>query len=180
MHILNKSTLLVIMVVVLITGQTQPSFAQKIDGDSAIENAILVHINQYRQQKGLSKLKMNSVMVKEARQHSLDMAQHRIPFGHKYFNDRIKRIYAQTEHPQAGAENVAYNYKDAKDVVNNWLRSPGHKRNIDGQYNETGIGVVRDQKGKMYFTQMFLRTGTNSPYIKRTIIPGFLKLSYSR
>ncbi|MFI4918758.1 MAG: CAP domain-containing protein [Legionellales bacterium] len=126
--------------------------------DTAIQNSILIHINEYRQQHHLPKLKMNNFIVKEAKQHSIDMANHSMPFGHKHFSQRIKKLYAQINNANAGAENVAYNYKDASDVVKNWLRSPGHKRNIDGHYNLTGIGVARDQKGKLYFTQIFVRT----------------------
>lgn len=140
-------------------------------GDSSIEEQILVHINQYRQQHGLSKLTMNHAMVVQARQHSMDMATHRMPFGHNQFGTRIKRLHAQVKDSGAGAENVAYNYRDAQDVVKNWLRSPGHKRNIDGHYNLTGIGVARDGRGKLYFTQIFLRTGASPRYAVRRTHP---------
>lgn len=142
----------------------QSVYAQKQttnkSSDTAIQNAILVHINEYRQKRGLSPLKMDERIVKEAKNHSIDMANHTMPFGHKYFKSRIDRLHAKIKNSNAGAENVAYNYKDAQDVVKNWLRSPGHKRNIDGNYDLTGIGIARDQKGKIYFTQIFLKTGT--------------------
>ena len=135
----------------------QPSTAPA--SDDAIQNAILVHINEYRHHHGLSPLQMDNRIVKEAKNHSLDMANHTMPFGHKYFISRIDRLHAQIKNSGAGAENVAYNYKDANDVVKNWIRSPGHKRNIEGNYNLTGIGIARDKNGKIYFTQIFLRTG---------------------
>lgn len=137
------------------------------DTDASIQNSILIHINEYRQHKGLSPLQMDATMVREAKIHSMDMASHKIPFGHQYFSNRIKILHSQIKNSTAGAENVAYNYKDAQDVVNNWLRSPGHKANIDGPYNLTGIGIARDQQGKMYFTQIFLRTNANSHYASR-------------
>jgi uncharacterized protein YkwD len=125
--------------------------------NQAIERAVLVHINQYRQSHHLPLLTMDSRISKQARKHSIDMAEHRLGFGHTYFKQRIERLHGQIKGSDAGAENVAYNYKSAEDVVKNWLRSPGHKRNIDGHYNLTGIGVVRDARGKLYFTQIFLR-----------------------
>lgn len=134
---------------------------EKNASDVAIQNQILVHINKYRQQHGLSKLTMDNKIVKEAKKHSIDMANHAMPFGHKYFNSRIERLHAQIKNSNAGAENVAYNYKNAQDVVNNWVKSPGHRRNIEGNYNLTGIGIARDKQGKIYFTQIFLRTGNN-------------------
>lgn len=148
---------------------TKTTTTTQSTSDASIENAILVHINAYRQQHGLSALKMDSNMVREARQHSKDMATHKIGFGHQYFANRVKTLHAQVKNSNAGAENVAYNYKNAADVVKNWVRSPGHKTNIEGHYNLTGIGVARDKQGKLYFTQIFLRTG-NGGQFKRPLL----------
>lgn len=139
----------------------------KTNNDTAIQNAILFYINEYRQQHGLTSLKMDNRIVKEAKQHSIDMATHKMGFGHQYFHNRIDRLHHLIKDSNAGAENVAYNYRDAQDVVKNWLRSPGHKQNIDGNYNLTGIGIARDKNGKIYFTQIFLKTGTTSKYAAR-------------
>lgn len=125
-------------------------------GDAALQNAVLVHINKYRQHRGLPLLKMDSRIVIEAKKHSQDMANHALPFGHQLFMNRINRLKKQMKHAGGAAENVAYNYKDAQDVVKNWLLSPGHKRNIDGHYLLTGIGVARDKHGRIYFTQIFM------------------------
>ncbi len=46
----------------------------------------------------------------------------------------------------------------AEIVVKQWLLSPGHRQNIRGNYNLTGIGVARDERGRPYYTQMFVRT----------------------
>jgi uncharacterized protein YkwD len=135
------------------------AYAGTQPNDAAIERAILVHINEYRQNHGLSKLTMDAKISQEARVHSQDMAVHRMPFGHIQFKKRIDHLHAHIKNSNAGAENVAYNYKGAQDVVNNWVKSPGHKANIVGNYNLTGIGIARDAKGKIYFTQMFLKTG---------------------
>lgn len=157
---LNKSRTL-LFIIALVSGLFQQTYAKTtVNNDRAIENEILVHINEYRKQHGLTPLKMDARIAKEARDHSIDMANHTMPFGHKYFKSRIDRLHDQIKNSNAGAENVAYNYKDAADVVKNWLRSPGHKRNIDGNYTLTGIGIARDEKGKIYFTQLFLKTGT--------------------
>lgn len=127
--------------------------------DTAMQNEVLVHINEYRQRHGLSKLAMDQNLVREAKQHSTDMATHKMPFGHQGFAKRISHAHAQIKNSGAGAENVAYNYKDARTVVQQWVLSPGHKRNIIGNYNLTGIGITRDKQGKLYYTQLFLRTG---------------------
>lgn len=125
--------------------------------ETAIQNAILQQINHYRLLHGLPKLTMDKRIVKEARLHSQNMASHKIAFGHQQFFARVKRLKSQIKPFGGAAENVAYNYKSASDVVNGWLKSPGHKANIDGRrYRLTGIGVVKDAQGKLYFTQLFL------------------------
>lgn len=146
------------LVIVLAMGLFQPIMAKSVASDATIEKAILAYVNEYRVTHHRSPLKMNSEMSKEAAQHSRDMATHRMSFGHKDFNKRIHRLFDHIQQCRGGAENVAYNYKDAQDVVKNWLTSPGHRRNIMGNYNLTGIGIARDQRGKIYFTQIFLRT----------------------
>lgn len=132
------------------------------------QKAILYYVNQYRAKHHLKPLKINASMSAEATQHSLAMAHHAVPFGHQNFNKRINRLFKEIKQCQGGSENVAYNYKDAKDVVRNWLTSSGHRRNIEGNYNLTGIGVARDNKGKLYFTQIFLRTA-NPSYLQKTV-----------
>lgn len=160
-----KQTLIMVLTALCIFGQSithaAPTKTQPTS-DAAIEQAILHHINAYRTQHGLNALTMDARISKEAKQHSLDMARHKMPFGHTAFLSRIKHIHNSIKNSGAGAENVAYNYKDAQDVVKNWLRSPGHKSNIDGNYDLTGIGIARDSKGKIYFTQMFIKTGNSA------------------
>lgn len=129
--------------------------------DTLMPQEILVYVNQYRASRGLPPLKMNKSMSHAAFLHSHDMATHRIGFGHVGFNKRIKKLFTTIKDCHGGAENVAYNYKDAKNVVKNWLTSPGHRRNIIGHYNLTGIGIARDSKGKIYFTQIFLNTSNH-------------------
>lgn len=168
-----------IALILLIAGLFQLTHAanavKQSNSDTAIQNDILVYINEYRLQHGLNPLTMDNRIVAEAKKHSRDMATHNVPFGHKHFLSRIDRLHSRIKNSGAGAENVAYNYKDAQDVVKNWLRSPGHKRNIDGNYNITGIGVARDRNGKIYFTQIFLRTGTAKYASRRPYVPFFNK-----
>ncbi|MDP3562747.1 MAG: CAP domain-containing protein [Legionellaceae bacterium] len=129
--------------------------------DQKLADEILVYINQYRVQHGLSKLVMNPVLSREANQHSRDMAMHAVPFGHDGFSQRIEHLHTQIPASLSGAENVAYNYKTARIVVDGWIHSPGHRQNLMGHYDLTGIGVARDNQGKPYYTQLFLRSNNN-------------------
>jgi len=130
------------------------------NADDSMANEILVYINQYRSQHGLSRLTMNPILSQEAAQHSQDMARHALPFGHDGFSSRMDHLHHHVPNATNGAENVAYNYKTAKIVADGWIKSPGHRQNIVGHYNQTGIGIARDSQGKLYYTQLFLRTDT--------------------
>ena len=125
--------------------------------DDLLASDILMYINQFRVRHGRAPLRMNPILTQEASQHSVDMAQHRVGFGHDGFKQRIDHLHHKLSETKDGAENVAYNYKTAKIVAEGWIHSPGHRRNILGHYDLTGIGIARDKEGRPYFTQMFLK-----------------------
>ena len=135
-----------------------PSLAAAPVDDSKMPEQILYYVNQYRTQHHLPPMKLVPMISQQAVIHSQEMAEHHIPFGHVDFNKRINYLYGHIQNCRTGAENVAYNYRNAQHVVSQWLTSPGHKRNIQGNFNLTGIGVARDAYGKLYFTQIFLKT----------------------
>ncbi|WP_315815429.1 CAP domain-containing protein [Paraflavitalea speifideaquila] len=130
----------------------KPSTATVAPG---LEDQILDLINQYRQKKGLPALATDPVIEAEARRHTIAMASHRSPFGHDGFSYRSKVITSKIPGVTATAENVAYGSRSAREAVDGWLRSPGHKKNIEGKFKLTGIGVARDEKSTLYFTQIF-------------------------
>ncbi|OQP58663.1 hypothetical protein A4R26_02520 [Niastella populi] len=114
-------------------------------------------MNDYRRKKGLPALSMNASINAEAQRHSENMAARRTSFSHNGFQGRIKRISSSLNGGiENAAENVAMGSTSAQDVVNGWLTSSMHKRNIEGHYNLTGIGVAADKKGVLYFTQIFV------------------------
>lgn len=116
-------------------------------------------INQYRSSLDLAPLSLNDQISQQAESHSQDMAQQKVEFSHQGFASRIKALANDLDYRSA-AENVAYNqgYGDpAEQVVTGWLKSEGHRQNIVGNYNLTGIGVAKNQQGEYYFTQIFIR-----------------------
>lgn len=124
----------------------------------AIEKAVYNQVNQYRASKGLSPLTANTRMSEQARLHSQNMASGKVPFGHQDFQQRVTAVAIAYS---SAAENVAYNqgYSDpATQAVQGWIKSTGHRQNIEGNFNLTGIGVATNAQGQYYFTQMFIRS----------------------
>lgn len=125
---------------------------------ATLERSVFQKINQYRQQKGLSSLSLNSTITQQARLHSQSMANSRV-LSHDGFSTRVQTI-SKSIPLRAAAENVAFNkgFSDpAAQAVNGWLKSPGHLKNIMGNYNLTGVGVTKNTQGEFYFTQIFIK-----------------------
>lgn len=139
------------------SGSSAPRAIESASTAPKLEDDILILINRYRKSKGLSALSSSPVIEQEARRHSMAMATKRISFGHDGFNIRSKIITSKIPGTNAVAENVAFGSNSAKEVVDGWLNSPGHRKNIEGNYKLTGIGVARDQQSRLYFTQIFAR-----------------------
>lgn len=123
--------------------------------DSSLENQILQYVNEYRHSKNLSPLQMNTAITAQAAKHSADMATGKSSFGHDGFDNRVSLINKQLASSRKFAENVAYGHLGAKEVVNIWLNSAGHRHNIEGPYTLTGIGTARKEDGTVFFTQIF-------------------------
>ena len=129
------------------------------------ETALRVHelINQHRVDQGLDTLYWNDVIADQCYEHSQDMADGVVPFGHDGFTERVDNIAQELGiSVSAAGENVAYNMgmnDPAQAAVTAWLNSPGHRANIEGDYHLTGVGVAcpDDDSITFYFTQIFIK-----------------------
>jgi len=118
---------------------------------------ILRYVNEYRHKRGLAPLQANSFISSIALEHSRDMLSGKTPFGHEGLRERIDRIRKHIGPIHVAAENVASGPMSAREVVDGWLHSAGHRRNIEGNFKLTGIGLARRGDGMIYFTQIFTR-----------------------
>jgi uncharacterized protein YkwD len=135
------------------------SFAYAQHNDDALATDILRIVNEHRAKKRLPPLTIHNAISAEAERHSHNMATGKIPFGHEGFDERMERVSRKVTSSFAWAENVASGPLGAEAVVDLWLHSPGHKKNIEGNYNLTGIGISKNRDGELYFTQIFVRQG---------------------
>lgn len=111
---------------------------------SAELRAAVVHLTN--EARGNRKpLKMSRRLTLAAQKHATDMAE-KDYFSHESEDGRswIQRIKAEGfQHP--GGENIAYGQQTAREVVDAWMDSPGHRRNIlDPEFRYIGIGFSRD------------------------------------
>ena len=107
--------------------------------------------------KHLPPLKPLQVASDEATRHSQDMAAKKVPFGHDGFKTRAVILANHLNGSSATGENVATGKMTAKEVITAWLRSPAHRANIEGNFTYTGVGVAKDSRGVVYYTQLFVK-----------------------
>ncbi len=166
---INKLLLSILATTVAVSWSTK-TFSQPISSERVVvaessnqELADLVQqvhqgVNQYRGFLNLAPLSLNEQISREAEMHSQNMAQGQVEFSHLGFDQRAKFLSNKISYRRL-AENVAYNqgYQDPAQVaVAGWIESEGHRQNMIGNYNLTGIGVAKNQQGEYFFTQIFI------------------------
>ena len=118
-----------------------------------IANRILDLVNQHRVSVGLATIQADqqyaSAYAVDHTKYMIDMNQ----INHDYFSVRSAAL------KDRGAlhvgENVANGYSSAEAVVNAWLNSPSHLDIIEGNFTHSGFGVVPNDNGTFFFTQLF-------------------------
>ena len=139
-------------------GTADSTYGRTTLSDATLERSIFSLVNRYRAARGLRMLALDPEISRVARRHSVAMAAHARDIGHEGFDDRVL-ILRRALDTRRTAENVAMNrgYSDpAAEALRGWIASPGHRRNMDGPYEATGIGVARNADGELYFTQLFV------------------------
>lgn len=130
-----------------------------------IERLVHDETNRQRSNHGISTLNYSNHLSAIALQHSRDMAQrdffdHTDPDG----SDTVDRYQKFDHDARSAGENIALEYpglstspmEAAQSVVDSWMNSKGHRKNIlREQFEKEGIGVYLDSDGGMYVTQNF-------------------------
>ncbi|MEK7538059.1 MAG: CAP domain-containing protein [Patescibacteria group bacterium] len=137
--------------------------------------AIITLTNQARQQRQITALKSNPLLSKAAASKAADMARrqyfaHVSPSGLTPWAWFKQAGYSYT---YAG-ENLALDFVSSEDVVNAWLKSPSHRRNLLGaKYKDIGVAVATAQINgatSLIVVQMF-GAPVPPPITKKVTVP---------
>ena len=120
-----------------------------------VEKEILKLVNAHRENIGKDALSTNDLANKLAKEHTIFMIG-KGKISHDNFDDRADRLFDE-ENANSVGENVAAKQKSAKDVMDAWINSKGHRENIEGNFTHIGISAIKNNSGKYYYTQLFLR-----------------------
>jgi uncharacterized protein YkwD len=121
--------------------------------------AVVELTNVERGRGGLAPLSASDRLIQAAQLHAEQMAK--LGRLNHVLMDAIyprpeDRLAAVAYRWQAFAENVAFGQRTPTEVVEGWMRSPGHRANImNAVYTELGIGYARDENNKPYWVQVF-------------------------
>ena len=132
---------------------------------SVTERELSVHrlVNEHRAAQGLTPLALSPEISAIARVHSEDMASGRAAGGHAGADARVERISHSIPYREFGENVAAINQGgEGEAAVSGWLQSPGHRSNIEGSFDLTGIGIARSEDGTYFFTQLFVTPATHS------------------
>jgi uncharacterized protein YkwD len=125
---------------------------------SADEEELIELTNAERKnaEKDLKPLKMNPKLMETARKHAENMA------GQDKLDHKIDDLEPTDRTKAAGykskfvGENIAWNQKSPKQVMEEWMKSETHRDNILlKDYTEIGVAVARNKKGQPYWVQVF-------------------------
>ena len=120
---------------------------------------ILDLVNKERSAAGVNLLRMDYELQAAAMTRAAEISlnfDHTRPNGSSYTSVNTK----------VNGENIAYNIKDATDIMNLWMNSEGHKNNIlYADYKSIGIGCFKN--GEVYYwVQLFSVSDTTFELIK--------------
>lgn len=122
---------------------------------SSIELEVLDLVNAYRSQQGLSNLLYLDEGSIQAAGHNDHMIEND-EVCHDFFGNRYQAL-VNLVNAKAVSENVAFGYRTAEAAVNAWIKSDGHRENMEGEHTHFGISVKEDKDGKFYYTNIFVR-----------------------
>jgi uncharacterized protein YkwD len=121
------------------------------------------YINQVRARHGAGPVRMEGRLIDAALRHSMMMAR-KGKMAHNFgpgtrFKDRIKKAGIRG----SAAENVGAGYSSIESVVDGWLRSPGHRRNLlNRKLTHIGMAAALNpaSKYRTYWTLILARPQT--------------------
>ena len=106
--------------------------------------------NKARKNKNLQELKIDEKLCEYAQKHAEYMNN-----KNRLVHSSMKDLMSLYSDSNMVAENIAWNQSTEKEVVDDWMRSSGHRSNILGKnYSKVGFGMSND-KGRIYWCVVF-------------------------
>jgi uncharacterized protein YkwD len=138
-----------------VLGMQAPQATRVFEADSVLTE-FLEALNRERNRAGIASLKIAPKLTEAARVHVHDMAKHEM-LSHQGSDGTTpaRRVKQQGYLYQKSGENIASGQATPKAVMQSWMRSPGHRRNILGDFTEVGAALASSKSGTPYWCAVF-------------------------
>ncbi|WP_419158327.1 SafA/ExsA family spore coat assembly protein [Rossellomorea sp. BNER] len=122
-------------------------------------NEVVKLVNQERARAGLAPLKENWELSRVARYKSEDMiAKNYFSHTSPTYGSPFQMMKDFGISYQAAGENIAAGQRTPQEVVQAWMNSEGHRKNImSPTFTEIGVGYAKGGSYGHYWTQMFIK-----------------------
>ena len=134
-------------------GETQSKSIPKIENDEDYATMVVNIVNSERKKYGLSPVTINSTLSEYAQLRSTEIVDnfaHERPDGSSPLNYVMSLGGIHT-----AGENIAGGYSTPEEVMNAWMNSAGHRKNIlNSNFTMIGVGCYKSN-GRLYWTQIF-------------------------
>ncbi len=117
------------------------------------EAEVLSLVNAERAKLGIAPLRNDALLALAATVRSTTMALS----GNLTHTGWVEAIRAAGYRGASLGENIASGYPSAASVVRGWMGSDGHRANILRGYADSGVGCVKDARGRLWWTHDFGR-----------------------
>ncbi len=142
--------------IVMTASPAEAAPARAKAAEQSLQADIIRLTNEQRADHGCAALTVNDKLTDAARGHSAWMgATGQFSHTGRGGSNFVARSKA-AGYARPSAENIAWGYRSAGEVVDAWMHSPGHRANILNCRSTTvGVGAVYSQSGAPYYTQEF-------------------------
>lgn len=126
------------------------------NADTSLASQVLQLVNSYRAQNGLNKVEYDASVKAAADKRAREIEtvfSHTRPDGRDCFS-----VLSESGVSYRGAgENIAMGQATASEVMNDWMNSEGHRKNIlNPNFTKLGVGLHKGSDGRLYWTQLFI------------------------
>lgn len=113
-------------------------------------------VNQERTKAGLAPLTLSQPVASAAQVRAKEITQsfsHTRPDGRSFST----ALTEQKVNYRSSGENIAWGQKTPEQVMQGWMNSEGHRKNImNAKFTSIGVGYYRNASGVNYWTQLFI------------------------
>lgn len=124
-------------------------------------------VNSYRASKGKSALVRHPGLDSLAQKHceylSRTSGGNGLKINHNGFEGRVMSARRSLQISSIGENVVSSTTHSANHLLNLWISSKHHEKNMRGSWKFTGIGTIETADGKLISTQIFGVEKSNSP-----------------